>query len=72
MRQQSSLARLLASAALTAILAAGLGGGDLAHLTADGLHGIDQISEIILNLKNFSRLDRSKPHPGRACGPSCS
>jgi two-component system, NtrC family, sensor kinase len=33
---------------------------DMAQLTADGLHGIDQISEIILNLKNFSRLDRSK------------
>jgi signal transduction histidine kinase len=26
----------------------------------DALHGIDQISEIILSLKNFSRLDRSK------------
>ncbi|HTS55275.1 MAG TPA: ATP-binding protein [Burkholderiales bacterium] len=33
---------------------------DLAHLTNDGLHGIDQISEIVVNLKNFSRLDRSK------------
>jgi signal transduction histidine kinase len=29
-------------------------------LAQDGLHGIDEISEIILNLKNFSRLDRSK------------
>ncbi len=27
---------------------------------ADGLYGIEQISEIVLNLKNFSRLDRSK------------
>ena len=36
------------------------GGSDLAQLTHDGLHGIDEISEIILNLKNFSRLDRSK------------
>jgi signal transduction histidine kinase len=26
----------------------------------DGLYGIDQISEIVLNLKNFSRLDRAK------------
>ena len=34
--------------------------GDLAHLTSDGLHGIDQIAEIVVNLKNFSRLDRSK------------
>ena len=29
-------------------------------LVADGLHGIEQISEIVLNLKNFSRLDREK------------
>jgi signal transduction histidine kinase len=35
-------------------------GSDLKELTQDGLHGIDEISEIILNLKNFSRLDRSK------------
>ena len=34
--------------------------GDLLHLTSDGLHGIDQIAEIVINLKNFSRLDRSK------------
>jgi two-component system, NtrC family, sensor kinase len=33
---------------------------DLVHLTDDGLHGIEQISEIIINLKNFSRVDRSK------------
>ena len=26
----------------------------------DGLYGITQISEIVVNLKNFSRLDRSK------------
>ena len=31
--------------------------GKLAH---DGLYGIEQISEIVLNLKDFSRLDRSK------------
>ncbi|WP_226858351.1 sensor histidine kinase [Diaphorobacter aerolatus] len=29
-------------------------------LLNDGIHGIDQISEIVLNLKNFSRLDREK------------
>jgi len=29
-------------------------------LVQDGLHGIGQISEIVGNLKNFSRLDRSK------------
>ncbi|MBF5007587.1 DAHL domain-containing protein [Diaphorobacter caeni] len=29
-------------------------------LLSDGIHGIDQISEIVLNLKNFSRLDREK------------
>jgi len=34
--------------------------GDLAHLTNDGLHGIEEIAEIVVNLKNFSRLDRSK------------
>ncbi|MDR2874894.1 MAG: hypothetical protein LBV44_03060 [Methylobacillus sp.] len=27
-------------------------------LLQDGMHGIDQISEIVLNLKNFSRVDR--------------
>src|SRR4029077_16306242 len=26
--------------------------GDLAHLTSDGLHGIEQIAEIVVNLKN--------------------
>lgn len=34
--------------------------GDLNNLTKDGLYGIDQIAEIVSNLKNFSRLDRSK------------
>jgi len=34
--------------------------GDLQSLTRDGLHGIEQISELVGNLKNFSRLDRSK------------
>jgi len=34
--------------------------GDLHTLTKDGLHGIEQISELVANLKNFSRLDRSK------------
>lgn len=29
-------------------------------LLKDGIHGIDQISEIVVNLKNFSRLDRAK------------
>jgi signal transduction histidine kinase len=33
---------------------------NLETLNTDALHGIEQISEIILNLKNFSRLDRSK------------
>ena len=33
---------------------------DLDALTADGLHGIDQIVELVTNLRNFSRLDRSK------------
>jgi two-component system, NtrC family, sensor kinase len=29
-------------------------------LLKDGIHGIEQISEIVVNLKNFSRLDRAK------------
>jgi signal transduction histidine kinase len=33
---------------------------DLEALTKDGLHGIEQISELVANLKNFSRLDRSR------------
>jgi signal transduction histidine kinase len=33
---------------------------ELDTLARDGLHGIGQISEIVGNLKNFSRLDRSK------------
>jgi signal transduction histidine kinase len=33
---------------------------DLDALTRDGLHGIEQISELVSNLKNFSRLDRSR------------
>ena len=33
---------------------------DLETLTKDGLHGIEQISELVANLKNFSRIDRSK------------
>lgn len=33
---------------------------DLEALTHDGLHGIEQISELVTNLRNFSRLDRSK------------
>ena len=33
---------------------------DMNTLLKDGAHGIEQISEIVLNLKNFSRLDRSR------------
>jgi two-component system, NtrC family, sensor kinase len=33
---------------------------DMDTLFKDGVHGIDQISEIVLNLKNFSRLDRAR------------
>ena len=29
-------------------------------LLSDGIHGMDQISEIITSLKNFSRMDRAK------------
>jgi signal transduction histidine kinase len=34
--------------------------GDIESLSKDGLHGIEQIAELVVNLKNFSRLDRSK------------
>ncbi|MBK6980095.1 MAG: hypothetical protein IPH30_00140 [Betaproteobacteria bacterium] len=34
--------------------------GDIESLSKDGMHGIEQISELVGNLKNFSRLDRSK------------
>jgi signal transduction histidine kinase len=33
---------------------------DLDALTRDGLHGIEQIAELVGNLRNFARLDRSK------------
>jgi two-component system NtrC family sensor kinase len=33
---------------------------DLRGLSTDGLHGIEQISELVHNLRNFSRLDRSQ------------
>lgn len=33
---------------------------DLAHLVKDGLFGVDQISELVLNLRDFSRIDESK------------
>jgi two-component system, NtrC family, sensor kinase len=33
---------------------------DLSRLTKDGVHGLDQIREIVVNLRNFSRLDRSR------------
>ncbi len=33
---------------------------DIESLSNDGLHGIEQIAELVVNLKNFSRLDRSK------------
>jgi signal transduction histidine kinase len=32
----------------------------LSDLVRDGLYGIDQIAELVTNLKDFSRLDRSK------------
>jgi two-component system, NtrC family, sensor kinase len=33
---------------------------ELDGLVGEGLHGIREIAELVLNLKNFSRLDRSK------------
>jgi signal transduction histidine kinase len=34
--------------------------GELQRLAQDGLYGIDQISEIVVSLRNFARLDRGK------------
>ncbi len=34
--------------------------GDIESLAKDGLHGIEQIGELVVNLRNFSRLDRSR------------
>jgi signal transduction histidine kinase len=34
--------------------------GEIRTLLKDGVHGVDQIKEIVLNLKNFTRLDRSR------------
>jgi two-component system NtrC family sensor kinase len=48
---------------VSAILARAKGRGVLKELDAlvkDGLHGIGQISELVTNLKDFARLDRSK------------
>jgi signal transduction histidine kinase len=33
---------------------------EVGGLLRDGVHGVDQITKIVLNLKNFSRLDRSQ------------
>ncbi|MBS3019864.1 Adaptive-response sensory-kinase SasA [Comamonas sp. PE63] len=33
---------------------------EMNRLLDDGVHGIEQISEIVLNLRNFSRLDRER------------
>ncbi|MGB1255962.1 MAG: DAHL domain-containing protein [Thiolinea sp.] len=33
---------------------------ETSDLLTDGIHGMDQISDIITNLKNFSRMDRAK------------
>ena len=38
----------------------GHGPAEIAGVIRDGIYGIEQISEIVTNLKNFSRLDRSK------------
>ena len=33
---------------------------EIGGLLRDGVHGVDQITKIVMNLKNFSRLDRSQ------------
>ncbi|MFM9880589.1 MAG: ATP-binding protein [Burkholderiaceae bacterium] len=47
-------------AALCSAAEQGYSTQELAGVVKDGIHGIEQISEIVTNLKNFSRLDRSK------------
>ncbi len=47
------------AAALDTVRASGAF-GELDKLVKDGLYGIGQISELVANLKNFARLDRSK------------
>ncbi|MEO5784554.1 MAG: DAHL domain-containing protein [Casimicrobiaceae bacterium] len=42
---------------------------ELRGLLKDGVYGVDQIREIVVNLKNFSRLDRS--HLARCSVESC-
>ena len=46
--------------ALCTAAESGHGASELASVIRDGIYGIEQISEIVTNLKNFSRLDRSK------------
>ena len=46
--------------ALCSVAEQGHGAAELASVIRDGIYGIEQISEIVTNLKNFSRLDRSK------------
>ena len=45
---------------LCVLAESGHGPAELASVIRDGIYGIEQISEIVTNLKNFSRLDRSK------------
>jgi len=46
--------------AMRAVLGDDEGLEELEALARDGLHGIDQIAELVANLRNFSRIDRSK------------
>jgi len=46
--------------AMRAVLGNDEGLEELEALARDGLHGIDQIAELVANLRNFSRIDRSK------------
>jgi len=49
----------LVAGLITRLRGAG-GAEDLPRLIQDGRYGITQISEIVVNLRNFSRLDRSR------------
>jgi two-component system, NtrC family, sensor kinase len=58
--EQADEARLAAQFETVKHLADTSKAKDLGARLDDGLHGIERIAELVANLKNFSRLDRSK------------
>ncbi|MBI3935598.1 MAG: GHKL domain-containing protein [Betaproteobacteria bacterium] len=58
--QQQLAAQFAATTAKIRALKEHQASDELAALIKDGLYGIEQIAEIVVNLRNFARLDRSK------------